>query len=274
MKSSGYLYVANKTKFIEEAKISAQSLRQFSSLPVALVASESCIDEAVRSFFDIVVTVNELNDYTYLSKIIGLQNTPFERTVFLDSDTFVCANIDELFDLLNLVDLATTQENNRHTHVYHEMIYKDIFPEFNSGVIVYRKNSNIDKLLSDWLEICKDLQIKFDMPGLRVAVLQNFETIKFSILPESYNAHGFKTMLMLYGEIKVIHERLGTSWKTITPYFLPFDKMYNFSRVINKTHFKRLYIPGLGVIPYNYSPANILLKIKRMLGIKKISKNR
>lgn len=271
---AGYLYVANKKKFFEEAKVSAQSIRQFSSLPIALIASENSIDESVKDFFDIIIVVNELNEYTYLSKIIGLQNSPFDKTIFLDSDTFVCSDISELFILLDLVDIATTQESKKHTHSFPEMKYKNIFPEFNSGVILFNKNESIQKLFQDWLEICKSLNIQIDMPGLREAIILNFSSIKYSILPECYNSHGYKTMLMLEGEIKVIHERLGANWKTWTPFYMSFEKMSKFSKKINKYHYKRIYIPFLGLIPYYYSPSNILIKFKKMLGIKRTSKNR
>lgn len=193
--NSGYLYVANKNKFVEEAKISAQSIRRFSKLPIALVLSENCNDETVKDFFDIVVIVNELNEYTYLSKIIGLQNTPFEKTIFLDSDTFVCCNIDCLFELLEFSDIATTQENSFHTlHPDIKIKFRNIIPEFNSGIIVIKKNLLTDKVLKDWFSFCVLNNLKNDMPGLREAILENFNAIKYFILPQEFNAHGFGSM--------------------------------------------------------------------------------
>ena len=270
----GYLYVANKSKFIDEAIISSKSLRRFTNLPIAIVCTAELYNDKLDAFFDKVVVNNTLNEYTYLSKIIGMQSSPFEGTVFLDSDTFVCSDISNLFDLMDLVDIATTSEVKIHTKELDFIKYKNLIPEFNSGVIFFKKNSVIEKLLKDWLKICIDNKLQIDMPGLREAILANFKNIKFVILPEEYNSHGYKSMLILNGEVKVIHERLGTQWNITTPYFLPFEKALIFSKKINKYHFKRLYIPYVGIIPYYYSPWNIVFKIKKMLGIKRISKNK
>lgn len=271
---AGYLYVANRQKFISEAIVSAKSVRQFSNLPIALIATQDVVNDIVLSFFDQIVIVDDLKNYTYLSKIVGLLNSPFDQTIFLDSDTFVCSNIDELFDLLDLVDIATTQEAKKHTYVFPEMKYKNIFPEFNSGVIVFKKNENVLKLFNDWLEICNKLKIQIDMPGFREAILKNFDTIKFSILPEEYNSHGYKSMLMLHGEVKVIHERLGSNWMTWTPFFMTFDQMNMFAKKINRIRYKRIFVPYIGLIPFNYSPANFVLKFKKSIGIKRTSKNK
>jgi alpha-N-acetylglucosamine transferase len=271
--SSGYLYVANQRKFINEAIVSAQSVKQYSNLPIALVTTSELVDFEIKSFFDQIVIVSELKEHTYLSKIIGVQNSPFENTIFLDSDTFVCSDISELFDLMKIVDIATTQEVKKHTHEFSGMSFKNIFPEFNSGVIVFRKNEITTNVFKDWLQICIDLKIRIDMPGLREAILKNISQVKFSIIPEEYNSHGYKTMVILNGEVKVIHERLGESWKTITPFFESFEKMEKFAKKINLLHYKRLYVPYLGIIPYRYSPSNLIYKLKTILGVKRTPKN-
>src|SRR5690606_19787975 len=125
------------------------------------------------SFFDEVIINEEINKYVYLSKIIGIQNSPFEMTIFLDSDTFVCADISPLFELLEMVDIATTQEKSYHTTDKISAIkFKNIIPEFNSGVIVLKKNNQTDKLLADWFKICVENKIGNDMPGLREAIFE------------------------------------------------------------------------------------------------------
>lgn len=273
--TKGYLYVANKQKFIDEAKISARSIRDHSLLPIAIVCTQVLVTEEVMSFFDLVIINEEINNYIYLSKIIGLQNSPFEKTVFLDSDTFVCADISPLFEILEMADIATTQEKSYHTtNKINNIRFKNIIPEFNSGVIVLKKNSLTEKLLLDWFNICKENNISNDMPGLREAIFENFNLIKYLILPEEFNSHGYKSMLILNGEVKVIHERLGSTWDTTTPVFLSYAKGKIFADKINKKHYKRLYVPCIGIIPYNWNFNNALYKFKKLIGIKRISKNR
>ena len=115
-----------------------------------------------------------MNNYTYLSKVVGLNFTPFEKTIFLDSDTFITDKITELFDLLDFVDLATTLEYKLHTTGPHDFKYRNIFPELNSGVIVYKKNPITLKIFKDWLTICEKYNIINDMPGFKRGSVKEF----------------------------------------------------------------------------------------------------
>lgn len=269
----GILYVANSQKFIDEILISLRSLRRFNTLPVCLVCTPELNKEEIANLFDLIVVNEQLKNYTYLSKVVGLQHTPFEQTIFLDSDTFVTDSIEELFDILDLVDFATTAEPTLHTTKL-GLKYKNIFPEFNSGVVVYKNNKVMNKLLNDWLSVCISRKIKLDMPGLREAVLLNFNEVRFSILPDLYNVHGFKTSLVLYTKVKIIHERLEFKRGVITPNLMSFEKMDVFSQKINRYPYKRIYIPMIGIIPYNWNPLSLSLYIKKKLGYRRVSKKK
>ena len=269
----GFLYIANRQKFMEEALISARSLKRYNSEPVCIICTSILHTQEIENVFDEVIVLDELAKHTYLSKVIGMQNSPFDQTIFLDSDTFVTDTISELFDILELVDFATTTESKLHTYRTAGLKYQRIFPEFNSGVIVYRNSTVMKKVIGDWLAYCIEGNVMVDMPGLREAVLMNFDTVRFSILPDCYNEHGFSTMLILNQKVKVIHERLGYDKGIITPHFLDFKAMDKFANKINKVHYKRLYVPKLGIISYRWSPVNLILFIKKKLGYKRVSKN-
>ncbi len=274
MKSSnGYLYVANHQKFINEAIISAGSLKRFNQEPVCLICPKNLQTDDLKSYFDFIIANSEIENHTYLSKVIGLQCSPFDRTVFLDTDTFITDTISELFEVLDLVDFATTTEATLHTDKSLNLAYRFVFPEFNTGVIVYNNNSIMQNIFSDWLTYCLTNKKVMDMPGLREAVLLHINDVKFSILPDHYNAHGFKTMLLLFTKVKIIHERLEFPKKSLTPHFQNFEYMEQFSKRINRISSKRVYVPKLGVIPYNWNPLSIILYIKKKLGYKKAYKS-
>src|SRR5690606_39040574 len=153
--SKGFLYVANRQKFVNEALISVKSLKRFNREPVCLICTAALNTEEVQKAFDSVIEMEELINHTYLSKVVGMQNSPWDHTIFLDSDTFITDKISELFEILELVDFATTLEQKLHTTNIKDLNYKNIFPEFNTGVIVYRKNSVMEKVLADWLQFCR-----------------------------------------------------------------------------------------------------------------------
>jgi hypothetical protein len=81
-------------------------------------------------------------------------------------------------------------------------------------------------------------------------------------------------MLQLDQKVKIIHERIAYKKGVITPHFADFQTMDAFAQKINKFHYKRFYIPKIGVISYRWSPINILLYIKKRMGYKRVSKNR
>jgi alpha-N-acetylglucosamine transferase len=271
---NGFLYVANKLKFIEEILISVKSLKRYNEEPICLVCTKELCTSDVLDIFDEVIIDDSLNHYTYLAKIVGMQKTPFSQTVFLDSDTFITDSISELFEILNLVDFATTLESKRHSYKNRIVSYSNIFPEFNTGVMVFGNSPSMKKLLSDWLIYCETKKMIIDMPGFREVVLLNFQSIRFSILPNCYNEHGFASMLQLDQKVKIIHERIAYKKGVITPHFADFQTMDAFAQKINKFHYKRFYIPKIGVISYRWSPINILLYIKKRMGYKRVSKNR
>lgn len=272
--TKGFLYIANRQKFLDEALISVRSLKRYNSEPVCLVCGPELKDHPALGVFDKVVVLPDIEKYTYWAKIIGLENTPFEKTFFLDSDTFITDSLSEVFELLDLVDLAATSQPTMHTTNFENLSFKYVFPELNSGVIAYRNNAIVQQLLKDWKDFCFTNNIKNDMPGLREGVIKNIDKIKYGILPDLYNEHGFKSMSILYGKIKVLHVRLGYKRGVTTPHFLGFEEMDRFAKKINKIHIKRLYISGLGIIPYNWNAMSIKLKLRKMLGYKSVSKHK
>ncbi len=151
----GYLYVAVGIKYIKEAEISATSLRRFTQLPICLVTSDDQYDHPV---FSQIIRVAAAE--TYANKIVGLQASPFIETIFLDSDTFVCSSIDNVFEVLNIFDMAMTVDNFIHSYSFFQkhrpdfkLRYEGVIPEYNTGVIAMKNNAGTKKLLSDWMNL-------------------------------------------------------------------------------------------------------------------------
>jgi hypothetical protein len=272
--STGYLYVAIGKRYLMEAEISARSLRRFTKYPLCLVTD----DKNFRSeLFDSVIYAETEGDF--IAKIIGLQLTPFERTIYLDNDTFVCSSIDHLFSVLDLFDMAMAVENFMHSYSFanrynpeFKIRYETVIPEYHAGVIVYKWHEPVKKLMRDWLCIHKEIHTKTDMLALREAVIENVHSVRISPLPLEYNYHGTHSFGFAYNEIKIIHERLGERWNTLTTVMLPYEKMVKIAKRMNRFKGKRIIVPYFGVIPCSYSPFRIKNKIKQWLGIKKTKK--
>lgn len=260
--SRGFVFVAHGRKYIEETMISVQAVRAHHAVPICLITTPGTdVDEAK---FDIVIRSKEIEPVTFQAKIWALKLSPFERTVFLDSDTFVCTSVYELFNVLDLADIACTIEAKNHTGRSLPS-YPIVFPEFNTGVIAFKNNQIVQKFADQWFLKCEELAQPIDMPAFREAVLVMPE-VKILTLPDEYNLHGFASMLIIYGEAKILHERFGEVLKNTTPYLESYEKMRARVKKLNQKTYKRLYVPYFGIISYQWSPKNIIRKFKRIFG--------
>jgi alpha-N-acetylglucosamine transferase len=267
--TSGYLYIAIGEMFRHEAERSSRSLRRFTSNPVCLITDDP---EYTSDQFDQIIYVDDIGK-SFEVKIVGMQLSPFDKTVFLDSDTFVCNPIDNIFEFLEYFDIAITTYLNGHSENFwrqykpdYHLKLKGILHEFHTGVVGFNKNSSVTKFFATWLAIHKELKMYADMPTFREAFLKF--PVRIGILPHEYNLTGIKSMVIVFGKVRVIHERLGEKFNNLRSHMADFDYMNRFAMRINKTEVKRLIIPYIGVIPYNFSPFYIKRKLKRMLGIK------
>lgn len=273
--SCGYFYIAVGMPWVKEAAASAYSLKRFTKFPICLITDQL---DYKNEIFDIILY--EKMETNFVSKIYGLQHSPFERNVFLDTDTFVCSNIDNLFNVLDLYDISLCTDSFVHSYNFidryqpnFKIRYEGVLPQYNTGVIVYNWNDSVKKLVDDWLVIHQKMGIPANMPSFREAVIDNYDKVKVAILPHEYNFHGTLTFRIAYTEIKIIHDRLQEKKGTITRVMASFDKMEQIAKKMNKTHVKRLIVPYFGAIPYNYSPYKILRKIKKMLAVKQTRKS-
>lgn len=275
---AGYIYIANRIKYLNEAITSSRSLKDHSNYPICLITNEELISRVTNNDlknFDIIIKTSQLENKTYDSKIIGITHSPFEYTIFLDTDTFVCANIDNIFSLLDQFDIACTIEPSIHTSQFaedkKELKFINLFPELNTGIIAFRKNTSTKYLFECWGKEYRKLKTYFDMPSFREAVL-NCQNIKLAILPAEYNFHGFHSFALAYKEIKVIHGRFGERWDTLTLIAEDYEKMLQRAKKMNRIQGKRIFIPYIGFIPASYNLYRLKYKLKKLLGIKLTSK--
>jgi hypothetical protein len=102
----GVVYVAMGARFVEEAQVSARSVRKhMPNLPITLFTDSP---PAESDLFDRVVHLTRSGPKPHRDKLIGMLQSPYEHTLFLDTDTFVGADVSELFQILQTFDMAAT----------------------------------------------------------------------------------------------------------------------------------------------------------------------
>ena len=209
MKYRGIIYIATGRKYVDEALISARSARKhMPDIPIAffsdLGADEIDAADTVDSIFQLAVV-----DHSCRDKIRPLMATPYEKTLFLDTDTFICEPLYDVFDMLDRFDIALSQAPDRYQ--YHLPDLPKCFTEFNSGVIAYRKNQKTTELLAAWEDtffkmLREDEGSYRDQHSLRDALYRS--DVQLFVLPPEYN---FRTICPNYAgnhcKVKIIHGR-------------------------------------------------------------------
>ncbi|HZO61948.1 MAG TPA: hypothetical protein VFB35_03105 [Gaiellaceae bacterium] len=179
--ADGVLYVACGDRYVEAAAASARSVRAvMPGVPIALGT-----DGPAPDGFDQVVPVAEPDGYR--AKIRGMLASPFDRTLALDADTYAAADVSEAFGVLDEFDVAAAHAPNRVTLDLDDV--PDSFPELNTGVIAFRRNERVQRLLEAWLEeydrLAPQKPPSKDQPSFRRALYR--ADVRPAVLPPEFN---------------------------------------------------------------------------------------
>ena len=80
-----------------------------------------------------------------------MYQSPYDKTLFLDTDTYINHNLDDMFVILDKYDMALAHDFSRKRNYvaaaipeYNALPYA--FSEFNTGVFLYKKSPKADNL--------------------------------------------------------------------------------------------------------------------------------
>ncbi len=141
----GILYSAAGERYVAEALRSARSSLRHNRVPHAVFAS---VDAPAPAGVQLLPFEPSSNPYA--DKIANMRRSPFERTLYLDTDTYVVEEIAHLLKLLDRYDVAVA-----FTAEGRGPIDPDVpgpFYEFNTGVLAWRAGERTDAFLRDWQE--------------------------------------------------------------------------------------------------------------------------
>ncbi|GGG96978.1 hypothetical protein [Pedobacter zeae] len=247
-KSRGVLYVATGKTYIEEAIFSATSSKKNNPYPIALI-TDSKDHQLPENLFDFVI-VKEAQ-YSYIDKLL-LEYTPFEQTIFLDTDTFIADRLDDLFRILDYREFAIHQADEGYEYQMPDV--SNAMPEFNTGVIAYRLTENVKTLIRNWkLAFQDNTEIKTDQYHLRKTLYES--DVKFAVFSSAYNFIIYYPNFVIQ-KVKVVHGR---------PLSLLPKIGENLNRIRHNNAWRRTYFPynhDFGLIYQNMKNEDILKLIK------------
>lgn len=207
--SRGVLYLASREPYLEEAVQSARSVRNHNpDLPITLYAPPAYDAPAV---FDEVRRLED-PDHDFSDSNVTPDQLPYDRTLFLDSDTYVTGSLEPVFDVLETHDLAAAQDPTRTGTVAHSHDH-DVpatFPQYNTGVLALRDAGPVHDLLTRWHALYHDLESShgLNQPAFRVALYESDAAL--ATLPPEYNfriGNVANSVLYACGPVRILHGR-------------------------------------------------------------------
>lgn len=145
----GIIYLASGGRsYLGELLTSFHSLRQFEpDLPVT-VFSRFAVPRGLKNCTALPITSNE---HPLKLKVLTLKDSPYDETLFLDTDTTVLGPLAPIFEQLGRHDFAAANSHEADWSVQPYRFLAMVKPrDYNTGVLLYRKTGPMRRFLAEW----------------------------------------------------------------------------------------------------------------------------
>ncbi len=192
----GYIFTAFGENFYKECINSVRILKKTTNLPIHLITDQKEISDSEKSLF---FSWRYMPNLHVRSKVDYISLSPFNKTIYLDTDIIVVKKIDELFKLLDNFDILATLDTARKRENISKKIkeYNNIpysFGEVNSGLLCFNKYAK-DKILKKWPSYFYKYMNQsggWDQPSLRILLWKSKASLY--ILPPEFNIRSKKLL--------------------------------------------------------------------------------
>jgi hypothetical protein len=254
---AGIMYSCFGEKYIAEAARAARSSLRHNDIPHLIFAAGEVHDPPAGVP---VVSFEPISTAPFVDRIANMRRSPFERTLYLDTDTFVVDEMVGVFELLDHYDLALAQ-----APAYRGLDDPEVpaaFPEFNCGVVAWRSSESVAAFLRSWEETYRAWLVEDVLPGLdgdthptrtEIGDQPAFRRcawqhgMRVATLPPEYNLRlGIRTTVV--DRVRLLH---GRSQK-----YERLAKQYN-SKIVPRTYPQERLVRRLGRRAYTRLSANV-----------------
>lgn len=203
MSVEGYLYIAYGDEHVNEALSSVKSLKAVDVNAHVTIITDQHVDG-----FDRVVKREKIRR-GFSGKVDNLSNEYYERTMYVDTDTYFCEDCSGLFKLLDYFDLCAVLDPAEVDVLIPGLT------SFNTGVLLYNNGIEVTKFLKRFRDYYNDhdllRKVLKNHPAERVDTDQPLFTealkdsnVKVYPLPDIWNAR-YRFNISLMGRVKIIH---------------------------------------------------------------------
>jgi hypothetical protein len=233
----GFVYVATGKKYVDEAALSAESLRRFHQEPICLITNAP----TEHKVFDHVIIQEHLPNN--VASKLAMDSCPYDHFVFLDSDTYVVAPLDELFQLLDVFDIGVPPALGG---FHYELPgVSPAFREPMTNVIAMRRSPALSQFFEKWRQYFADYESimgrEWDQRSFRHAAYET-EQLRITFLGDEWSLSPYPGGL-LCRDVRIFHGR-------------PRELLYEMEKMVNGRLGYRVFWRGFGCIyePYKMQP--------------------
>jgi len=199
------MYIASGERYLNEVCSSASSVRQhMPNTNISIVTDDTSLESEL--FDKIIDLPTEYKSYGISTITPNL--SPYDKTLFLDTDTYLTEPVGELFDLLDDHHMAFSLSPSSKS----VKGVPDPWVEFNTGVICYKNCKKTNEFLTNWNDLYQTMDYTVNQPSFTKAVYES--SIRYFVLPTEYNCR-----IPRYGylakDAKIVHGRCSKSIKEV-----------------------------------------------------------
>ncbi len=134
----GIVYVSTGANYVAEAVASAEQVRRvMPDISITLFTDQPF----ENPLFENVVVLQTLRREN-ADKILGIQHSPYERTLYIDSDIYIIDDLSDIFATLDQFDLAIAHDPNRIRENF-KVWWSRVpyaFTQMNAGLIAVKRS--------------------------------------------------------------------------------------------------------------------------------------
>lgn len=224
----GIVYVAWGETYVAEAVASAKQVRRVMQTPIVLITADEAVE--TQGVFDKII-VTPFNR-TYRDKIL-MALAPFDRVIFLDSDTFVLESLDQLFHMLERFDVVY-QASAPSTHYTLPDVPMLALEEPSAGIIAWRRNDATRRFFEQWAADYDEQERAngngaWDQRSMRSALWRS--EVNLYALGRDWQLYSFEAGIAM-NKVRMVHGRGRPATDAIAS--------------CNRRIGPRAYVPGIG----------------------------
>lgn len=185
----GVIFATTGKSYTKLAERAAKSVKE--------VCPGLAVDLFTDQHLDIPVfdRIHQIGDPWRRSKIDAMAASRFDKTLYLDADLIVIADIRDVFEVLDRFELAIAHDpirNGERCQTFWRKQIPNAFPQFNSGVIALNRSPKVVAELHNWSVTVRENDFERDQPVLRELLWDS--DLRIATLPQEYNLMRFRDL--------------------------------------------------------------------------------